>query len=219
MRRLILALSLACIVLSFSAQAQFSTYYYQRATHFEQLTINSNDIVFLGNSITDGCEWAELFGMPNVKNRGISGDTTPGILNRLSTITDGKPAKIFLLIGINDFSRDIPTDTIVANIHQIVKRIKAESPSTKLYLQSILPVNDCYNMFGGHTKHIKDIPVANEQLKKIAIQEKITFIDLFSTFALPNEPKLRPELSNDGLHMLGKSYNLWRDLILPYVEA
>ena len=47
----------------FVAVASFAQneYNYQKRSLFEQLPIRGNDIVFLGNSITDGCEWAELF--------------------------------------------------------------------------------------------------------------------------------------------------------------
>ena len=61
-----------------------------------------NEIIMLGNSITDGCEWSELFQNSNIKNRGISGDITEGVLYRLDEVTRSKPAKVFLLIGIND---------------------------------------------------------------------------------------------------------------------
>lgn len=57
---------------------RYSTYYYQRVSLFEQLPISSDDILFIGNSITDGGEWSELFQNSHVKNRGISGDTTWG---------------------------------------------------------------------------------------------------------------------------------------------
>jgi hexosaminidase len=56
----------------------FSTYYHQRVTHFKSLPQSNGDIIFLGNSITDGGEWQELFDDLSVKNRGISGDVSAG---------------------------------------------------------------------------------------------------------------------------------------------
>ena len=81
-----------------------------------------------------------------------------GVYDRLDAILKGKPAKIFLLIGINDVSRGTPADTIVSRIEMIVRKIKADSPKTKLYLQSVLPVTDHYNMFKGHTSRWQVIP-------------------------------------------------------------
>ena len=217
MKKILFTLCMVCAFCA-AAQAQFSTYWHQRSSLYDALQVHEGDIVFMGNSITDGCEWCELFQMPNVRNRGISGDTTVGILARLGQVTGGKPAKIFLLIGINDFSRNTPIDTIVGNIGKIVKRIKKESPKTKIYLQSILPVTDHYNMFGGHTAHYADIPVANEGIKALAERENLTFIDLFSKFVIPETGKLNPEFSNDGLHMLGAGYLNWRNIVKPYVQ-
>ena len=120
----ILTLSLLCR----AQERKYSTFYYQRATLFEELPVTSSDIIFLGNSITNGAEWAELFKNKHVKNRGISGDICMGVYDRLDAILKGKPAKIFLLIGINDVSRGTTADTIVSRIEMIVRKIKADSP-------------------------------------------------------------------------------------------
>ena len=130
-------------------ERKYSTFYEQRATLFEELPVGSKDIIFLGNSITNGGEWAELFNNKHVKNRGISGDVCMGVYDRLDVILKGKPAKIFLLIGINDLSGGRSADTIVQQISLIIQKIKRDSSKTKLYLQSILPVTDFYKMFGG----------------------------------------------------------------------
>ena len=100
---------------------------------FRELAITSKDIVFIGNSITNGAEWNELFPRKRVKNRGISGDTSEGVYDRLDALVKGKPAKIFVLIGINDISRGIEVETIVQNMKQIVEKIQNESPKTKIY--------------------------------------------------------------------------------------
>ena len=105
-------LSLFCACTMQAQEQKHSTFYYQRATLFEVLPTSKSDIIFLGNSITNGGEWAELLGNPHAKNRGISGDTTQGVLDRLSTITKGKPSKIFLLIGTNDLSRGKSVDEV-----------------------------------------------------------------------------------------------------------
>ena len=88
----------------FVAVASFAQneYNYQKRSLFEQLPIRGNDIVFLGNSITDGCEWAELFNNRHIKNRGISADRSGWLLDRLDPIVNGHPKKLFLMIGTND---------------------------------------------------------------------------------------------------------------------
>lgn len=195
---------------------KFSTYYDQRELLFETLPTSRRDIIFLGNSITDGGEWCELFQNRRCKNRGISGDVCDGVLNRLATITKGQPAKVFLMIGINDLGRGGNPDTIAAKTRQIVRKIKAESPRTKIFIQSVLPVNDHYGMFESHTARWKDVPVTNSLLQQIANEEGVTYIDLFSVFANA-EGKMNIDYSNDGLHLTGRGYLVWRNAIKRYL--
>ncbi|WP_205728712.1 family 20 glycosylhydrolase [Flavobacterium sp. GT3P67] len=194
----------------------FSTYYHQRASHFRTLPITKDDIVFLGNSISDGAEWSELFADNRVKNRGISGDISAGVLNRIDEIITRKPAKVFLLIGVNDLSRSTATDSIFKNITKIASYLKQESPSTKLYVQSILPVNDVYKKFGSHTSKGEQIRQLNANLKKNAVAYHYTYIDLHTSFCDANG-KLIKEFTNDGLHLKGDGYLLWKHLVYPYV--
>ncbi len=138
--------------------SMFSTYYNQRVTFFKsmpQTTLRQaqGEIIFLGNSITDGSEWAQLFNDLRMKNHGISGDITEGVLHRLPVVTNRKPAKVFLLIGTNDLARGISPDSVLKNMLLIADYVKQQSPETKLYVQSILPVNEVYGKFGGHTKN------------------------------------------------------------------
>ena len=191
---------------------KFGTYYDQRELLFEAMPTSENDIIFLGNSITDGGEWTELFENPNCKNRGISGDITSGVLNRLETITKGQPAMIFLMIGINDMNWGISNDTIAMNIREIVQRIKAESPRTRIVVQSILPTNDYYGLFTGHTKRWEDVAVINGMLEEMADEEDVEYLDLFSRFA-NEDGKLNIAYSNDGLHLNGDGYLLWKEII------
>ena len=81
-----------------------------------------------------------------------------GVYDRLDAVVNGAPAKIFLLIGINDVDRGASADTIVERIGMIVDKIRKDSPSTKIYLQSVLPVSDHYKMFNGHTSRWQVVP-------------------------------------------------------------
>ena len=85
-------------------------YYESRVSHFMAIPGGKADIVFIGDSQTDRCEWAELIGRCGIVNRGIDGDTTDGVLNRLDEIISLKPNKLFIMIGGADFiiGRTIP---------------------------------------------------------------------------------------------------------------
>ena len=199
------------------AQTQkYSTFYMQRSSLFNKLSITSKDIVFIGNSITNGAEWNELFPQKRVKNRGISGDTSEGVFDRLDAVVKGKPAKIFILIGVNDISREIKVETIVLNMKRIVEKIQKKSPKTKIYIQSILPVNPDFEMFKGHMKPelIKEI---NQFYQNIAQEYKVNYIDLYSHFLEDGTDKMNKKYTNDGLHLLGEGYLLWREIVKPYL--
>lgn len=220
---LILLLSCALPVLAASQvslpvypDSIFNTYYWQRFTHFRTLPRTKGDIIFVGNSITDGSGWGELFNDLHVKNRGISGDNTAGVLNRLTEITDRKPAKVFLMIGVNDLSRNTAPDSIVKNICLAVAFIHQETPSTKIYVQSILPVNPVFGKFGGHTGKKKEILQADLMLRERASGLGYTYIDLHTSFADANGA-LDTQLTNDGLHLKGSGYALWKHIVFPYV--
>lgn len=211
-------LSLFCACTMQAQEQKHSTFYYQRATLFEVLPTSKSDIIFLGNSITNGGEWAELLGNPHAKNRGISGDTTQGVLDRLSTVTKGKPSKIFLLIGTNDLSRGKSVDEVAKNVEKIVERVKRESPKTKLYVQSVFPVNPKFKMFSGHMDRQKDIAVLNTKIKAVAARHGVKYIDVYKSLVTPSTDVMNPEYTNDGLHLLGKGYLKWVEVLKPYLK-
>ncbi|SDF50847.1 Glycosyl hydrolase family 20, domain 2 [Mucilaginibacter pineti] len=194
----------------------FSTYYQQRVTHFKTLPQTTGDIIFLGNSITDGAEWNELFGDDHIKNRGISGDVTTGVIARLPEVARRRPAKIFLLIGVNDLSRNITPDSVVKNIMLIAGYLHEASPATEVYVQSILPVNKIYNKFGTHTGKSAQIAEINSKLQHMAVSHHYVYINIHDAFC-GADGLLRADLTNDGLHLKGEGYLLWKHLLYPYV--
>ena len=213
-RILILAAALFTACTAF-AQSEYNL---QRRSLFEVLPVYSSDIVFLGNSITDGCEWAELFNNRHVKNRGISGDRSSWMLDRLDPIVGGQPRKLFLLIGTNDLAAGTPAAEVVANVRKIVERFQSESPRTKLYVQSVFPVNDSFKKYAAkHGRHDADIVAVNKGLQALCAEKGIVYIDLWTLLADKNG-KLRADLTNDGLHLMGEGYIVWRDAVLPYVK-
>lgn len=218
--RLLFSISLTFLSI-FSLKAQqrtYSNYYYQRVSLFETLPASPDDIVFLGNSITDGGEWSELFDNPKVKNRGISGDVTWGVYDRLESVLKNAPSKIFLMIGINDVAKGVPADSIVFRTGLIVRKIKEESPHTHIYVQSVLPVNDHYKLFIGHTLRWAMVAEINEGLKQLAEKESVTYVDLYTHFTEEGSGKMDVSYTNDGLHLMGKGYWKWVEIIKPYIE-
>ena len=189
-----------------------STYYGQKVSLFRLLPDTKGEIIFLGNSITDIGEWAEIWQNPKVKNRGISGDNTFGVLARLDEVIASKPEKVFLMIGINDIARNTPDSVIVGNIIKIIETIQAASPKTKLIVQSILPTNDAFTEFKRHQHKDAHIRVVNTALRNYSQQHQLIFVDLYPLF-LDASGKLDERYTNDGLHINGAGYMLWRDTL------
>ncbi len=189
-------------------------YYYHRKEHFESLPNTPGEIIFLGNSITDGAEWFELFGgNPNIKNRGIGGDDTDGVLERLKEVTESKPKKVFVMIGTNDLAYGKSVDHVVSNHQKIIQQIREDSPGTKIYMQSVLPVEDAIHF----TRPNASMLEINKQLKAYCEKQGVMYIDLVPLFSDENG-KLNKEYSIDGLHLNAHGYLKWAEAIRQYVE-
>jgi lysophospholipase L1-like esterase len=191
-------------------------HYPKRIEEFKNNPLKLGDIVFIGNSITEGGnDWSAKFGIANIKNRGIAGDVTDGVLKRLGEIIHYKPKKVFLLIGINDLfnlqdQKQIPsTDYIGNNILTIAKMISDKSPDTKIYVQTILPT-DKVSMKVNITK-------VNDIIKAREADGKYKAIDLHAVFT-DNQGLLKKELTYDGTHLNDAGYKEWVNFIGSIVK-
>lgn len=105
MRRIVILFLAALFAASGASAQKFHNAYYdtRRAAHDEE-GLQQGAIVFLGNSITEQGWWSLLLKHGDVENRGIGGDNTFGMIDRLPDILKSKPRKIFLMAGINDLT-------------------------------------------------------------------------------------------------------------------
>lgn len=186
-------------------------HYLQRADFFAAHPLKPGDIAFLGDSLTAGGNWDEVFPDLAVRNRGINADTTVGLLNRLDEVTRGQPAAIFILIGTNDLPWFVyrHDEMILGTYQEILEKIKHDSTATRVFVESILPRGrDC----------AKRIQRLNPKLKTLAEKHECEFIDLYPSFA-NKKGELRAELNNDHLHLLAAGYVLWADALRPYLQT
>lgn len=217
MKRTIL---LAAALLAGAAAFAQSDYNYQKRSLFEALPVYSNDIVFLGNSITDYCEWAELFNNRHIKNRGISADRSGWLLDRLDPIISGHPKKLFLLIGTNDLAAGISPEEVAANVEKLLDRFQAESPWTKIYVQSIFPVNgeDLDTKPKKHWERGEQIVRTNRLFEALCEGRKnVTYVDVYSAL-VDGRGLLDKRFTNDGLHLMAPGYMAWKSVIEKYVK-
>jgi lysophospholipase L1-like esterase len=176
------------------------------------------DIIFLGDSITEGCDWAGLFNNPRIKNHGIGGDTSEGILQRLGPIIGAKPEKIFLMVGINDLWNGVPVDTVVGNYRRILTQCRGKTPATRVFLQSVLSMNDGFSSSPARIPVVNASVVAlNGALREVAIAFHYSYVDLHPLFL--KEGQLDPQFTNDGLHLNASAYMVWKSAIRRFVET
>jgi len=217
MKKYILLLVVFCLTINSYSQKRYSEHYYKRYELFKSEADTKNEIVFLGNSITEGGNWKDLFPNINAVNRGISGDVTDGILNRLDEVLSSQPKKIFLLIGINDLARGNNTKHVIENCKKIIEYILQNSIETELYIQSLLPVNPMIGeKFYGHKNKQQEIRQVNSHLKNLANTFNLVYINLYKSFR-NSKGFLKPKFTYDGLHLSDKGYKKWRNKIRKHV--
>ena len=196
---------------------KYNEYYYQRASHFAELPVDSDDIIILGNSLSDNGRWNEAFDDANIKNRGIISDVVHGISDRLELVTKGKPKKIFLLIGVNDVSHHLTPDSITTAVEKLIVKIKQQTPTTEIYLQSWLPINNDFKRYKNMIGKEMVIFHGNVMLEQVARRQGVTWINLFPAFA-DKEMKLPKHLTNDGLHLNEAGYRILCQEIAKYIN-
>jgi len=216
----IFKLFFCCLILAgtgIELQAQWdSTYrpdiYKARLDLFKAMPVGKNDVVFYGNSITFWGDWPELLKSKKVKNRGIPGDTSFGLLELLAATIQDNPGQFFIMIGINDLARGIPQEVIINNYKRVATLIREASPKTKIYFQSILPVNESFGKLKNHYKRANEIPEINDFLRGWTKEQGIGYVDLFSAMADENG-QLKASYTWDGIHLTLEGYRKWVEVL------
>ncbi len=164
-------------------------------------TSNENRIVFMGNSITENWKHldSDFFSNKNYINKGISGQTTPQILNRFKKdVVDLKPTLVIILAGINDIAQNtgpITIKEISENIFSMVEQAKAKD--IKVILSSVLPAFD-FPWRSGLDPANKIIAL-NDILKEYALENGIVYLDYYSAM-VDKQIGLKDDYTYDGVH-------------------
>ena len=185
-------------------------YYKKKIEAFSKIEkeIKNGDIIFLGDSITEGFELKNHINHSELVNLGISGDTSYGVLNRLNVLSENKNSIVFLMIGVNDLGINEPINNIRSNIEDIISYLK--SKGVFVVIQSVL-ITD------GRKRDNYKIFLLNQELKKLSKQSGITYLDL-NPFMMKNG-KLNPEFTYDGLHLNASGYQAWAHVINVFLNA
>ncbi|MEM6403546.1 MAG: SGNH/GDSL hydrolase family protein [Cyanobacteria bacterium P01_D01_bin.116] len=166
---------------------------------------NNRLSIMLGDSLS---LWFPTKGLPSGKlwlNQGISGDTSTGILRRLSAFSSTKPEAIYIMAGVNDLRKGTSDKVILSNHRRIVRRLKISHPNSYIIIQSILPTR---------RPKIPNIRIRklNTQLARIAKEEGVNYVNIHKWFT-DFKGELRQELTTDGLHLSLNGYEVWQAAI------
>ncbi len=191
-------------------------YYFNRRDTHEAEIVTRRNIVMLGNSITERGSWNELLDDDRVLNRGIGGDCISGMIARINPIVMGHPRKIFIMAGVNDlvFSR-ITVDHLLAQYERLLDLIRKVSPRTKIYVQSLLPLNEGMNEQYFKDKNVR-IKEFNAALCRMAERRGLTYIDIHSRMS--HDGVLPAGYTVDGIHLSADGYAVWCDMLRPYIR-
>lgn len=159
------------------------------------------DVVFFGDSITEGGDWQDALPDYKVVNMGYVGEDTRGMLRRVNAVASLKPRCVFLMAGINDLHSRKIEDFKESYIWLVDSLLKA-MPQMVLYLESILPVSEASDYCENEViKH------ANLFIQNVAGEHNLKYVDLFSMYAVDGA---LPELiTYDGLHLRETAYEPW----------
>lgn len=161
--------------------------------------------IVLGDSLS---LWLPTNGLPEGTlwlNQGISGDTTSGLLRRISLFANTRPEVIYVMAGINDLRRGSTDLSVQMNLNAVIRQLRSQHPDAQIVIQSILPTRFA-------TLPTNRIGRLNQELAFIARSEGVQFLDLTTDF-LDGEGLLRQELTTDGLHLNHQGYQVWQKIL------
>jgi len=165
-------------------------------------------IVFLGDSITQGGDWAAWFPELNTVNLGVGGDTTDDVLLRLDAVVEAHPDEVMLLIGTNDLGTRQSVEHLVRNIQTMLVSLRRDLPGTRMLVQSILP----------RGREFADrIQEANIHLRQFAATIRAQYLDLWPAFA-EADGEINPAYSDDRLHLNDAGYETWLGELRPALQ-
>jgi len=191
----------------------FRSLWSQRRTAWhERLQQDQNAVVFLGDSITQG--WGDDMGgdFPGVKlaNRGISGDTSRGVLIRLEEdVLALHPRGVVLLIGTNDLEENADPETIAGNLKLILAELKRHNPSMPVVLCQTFPSSATKKRPAEKIKKLNQL-YANA----VKGDAQVTLVETWLLFA-DSQGDAKPEEFSDLLHPNKAGYAKWAAALRP----
>ena len=197
--------------------ALFKLHWENRVKSFKEQNLALQNVVLLGDSITEGFELQKYLPGRRVLNRGIGadiiGNALPpddprGVLRRLdNSVFDCAATDVFLMIGINDLNIGHTVDQLEAGYRELLTKIKSGAPTLKVHVESVLPTR------GDHARQNAPVREFNQRLRMLANEFGYDYLDLHQLMT-DEKGELKTEFTDDGLHLKEPAYQIWREEIL-----
>lgn len=207
-----------CFLLLFSFINRNKTEKYNKTENIDSNYFNTyKEYLFLGDSITNNYTLQKYYPEYPIINSGVGGDKTQDILDNLENrVFKYKFKKVILLVGINDLTHFKDADYVATNIEKITKKIQKKYPKSKIYIESIYPVNYSWkNRYEDTVPNmdtmISNIKKTNEKIQEICNKNGYEYIDVFSI--LEEDDMLASKYSKDGIHLNDDGYEVVTKLI------
>ena len=220
--KFIITICLFSVLLFYSSFLLYTHFKYEPKIVTKEKKVVDENIVFLGDSITDFYNLEKYYPNNNVVNSGINGNSTSDILgNMKERIYKYNPSKVFILIGTNDITAGKTVTQISKNIEKIIIKIKRNRPLTQIYLESIYPINDTNNNKISHSmvnnRKNDFIMKINLKLKTVARKQKVKYINMYDKL-IDKDGNLNIEYTKEGLHMSDQGYEVITNILNRYIK-
>ena len=140
-------------------------------------------------------------------NRGIGGDTTFGVWDRLDlSVFALEPKAVVMLIGVNNI------DTMFERYEDIVKSLRENLPNSHIVLISLTSMGQNW----GRNNH--KAAFNNVKIKLIAERNGCTFVDMYTPLLNEETDEIYPEYTSDGGHLTAEGYQVFTDTVTPVLE-
>ena len=173
----------------------------------KSVTPGETDVVFLGDSLTDGYDLEKYYPQYRTLNRGIGGDTTHGLYARLQvSVYEAQPKAVVVLIGGNNM------DSMFEDYETIVSDLRTNLPNSKIVLLSLTA------MGGDWAYKNLNASYNNAKIKIIAQEYGCAFVDLFSALLDPQTDEINSSYTSDGVHFTAEGYAVLTQKITPVLQ-
>jgi len=170
------------------------------------------DVVLLGDSLTERGQWAEWMSAERVVNRGVAGERTDQVAERVPDIASLNPRVLFVLAGTNDLAQGRSIDQIAASYQSLLTALRDHLPTARIVVTSVPPIrNEPRRRPWG-----ADVVALNLRLSALAEENHLEVLDLHATLVEEQSGELCKACTLDGVHLTGEGYRRWLDAMTPF---